>query len=856
MYLQIALITAIGKTFVRGSNVALYLKKYGHKLLDNGYEVLAITPGGKFPIYDFSAETLPKITPKIVNGWLANGHAKDGIGIRSRYTPMIDIDCKWEPLVLATVAEAEDKIGYAPRRIGEAPKVGLIYRSNVPFRKVQSKAFTDPDGRKCQLEIQGDGQQWVAYAIHPGTKKPYRWPDEGFNILDVPHDELAVITAEQALELVQWFEAWCINEGWARWKSNSKSTALTTISARDPDDIGGAVRLELPIEEVRDWVSRLENDEDVEYEDNYNLNPEKPNYRNVLFAIWFETDGSAEGREIAMEWSEKSSKHEKEPGRFFKMWNSADPGDRDDPVTFKYVIKCVNVQEESEKKEQRDDYLDALRNCSDADDLAGIAEQITKIRFEGMDFDRLAQELKKAYHRITGFQLSIAEARKLLYHRPAEDELPQWVKPWVYIRHTGVFYSRTTGEEVEHKMFDAAYSRYLNGASAVQFALNKAQIKTYYMQMYKPDDDEEFWFQGHECINTFSDRLMPEMPETFGKKDKLAIAIVEAHFEHIIPDARERKLLISYLAYTVQTRQRINWTVVLQGVEGDGKSFIGAMMGAILGSSNVRQLDAQQLEDRYTGWAVGQLMTFIEELRLQGHSRYDILNKIKPFITNEAVNVHPKNVNPYTALNTTSYVAFTNFRDALPLDDNDRRHMILASAWQSGETLRKFLLEEPTYFEDLWGTINGDTARPGALRKWLMEYELHSEFDPKSRAPLTEARKNMVELNKSEVQTEFEDLIASEKNPRVSLELVVASALVNHMDEAGVENFRTKAVTLFLLSNGYVKLPHRIRMSSDSDNVESIYVKDPSAFNTKKLSWQRRDVLRFIKARTNHEDEV
>lgn len=835
--------------------MATYLKKYGHRLIDNGYEVLAISPGGKFPTYDYSFKKIPKITHKRVDRWLANGHAKDGVGIRSRYTPMVDIDCKWEPLVLATVAEAEDKIGYAPRRIGAAPKVGLIYRSSVPFRKVQSKAFTDPNGNKAQLEIQGDGQQWVAYHIHPDTKKPYRWPDEGFNILDVPHDELVTITGEQALELVQWFEAWCINEGWPRWKSNSKSTALTTMSARDPDDIGGAVRLELPIEEVRDWLSRLNNDDSVEYEDNFNLNPEKPNYRNVLFATWFETDGSEEGREAALEWSEKSPKHEKEPGRFFKLWNSADPGDREDPVTFKYVIKCVNVQEENERKEQRDDYLDALRNCTDADDLTGIAEQISKIRFEGMDFERLAQELKKAFNRITGFQLSIAEARKQLYHRPSEDELPAWVKPWVYIRHTAKFYNRTTGEEIDHKAYDAAYSRYLNGASAVQFALNKAQIKTYYMQMYKPDDDEEFWFEGHECINIFSDRNMPPMPESFSKSDKLAIAIVEAHFAHIIPDARERALFISYLAYTVQTRRRINWAVCLQGVEGDGKTFFGAMMGAVLGSNNVRQLDAPQLEDRYTGWAVGQLLTFIEELRMQGHNRYEILNKIKPFISNAVINVHPKNVNAYNALNTTSYVSFTNFRDALPIDDNDRRHMILASAWQTGEQVRKFLLEEPTYFESLWGTIDGDNARPGALRKWLMEYRLHAEFDPKGRAPLTRARKEMVELNKSDMQLEFEDLIAAGTNPQVSSELVVASALSSHMHDAGVENLKTKALTLFLLSNGYVKLPHRIRLNTGSDNVESIYVKDASAFDTRTLTHQRHDVLKVIKRLTTDNAE-
>lgn len=834
----------------------LYLRRYGHQLLDNGYEVIPITPGTKFPNFDYSSDKLPKITHKRVDRWLTNGHARDGVGIRSRFTPMVDIDVQWEPLILATVAEAEDKIGYAPRRIGAAPKIGLIYRAKDPFDKVQSKAFTDPNGAKAQLEILGDGQQWVAYAVHPDTKKPYRWPDEGFNILTTPADELVNITEEQAVELVQWFENWCLTQGWERWKSKSKSTALTTRAARDPDDISGSTQLGLSIDEVRDWVERLENDENVEYEDNYQLNPEVPNYRNVLFAIWHETEGSEEGREIALEWSEKSPKHEKEPGRFFKLWNSADPEDRDDAVTFRYVIKCVLVAEENEKREQRDEYLTSLRNCSDPDDLKELAQTISKTRFEGMDFERLAQELKRAFNRVTGFTLSIADARKQLYHQPSEDELPLWVKPWVYIQHTRMFFNRETGVEISREAFDATFSRYLGGASAVNFALNKAQIKAYYMQMYKPDDEEEFWFQGKECINIFSDRLMPAMPGKLSKADRLAIAIVETHLENILPDERERALFVSFLAYIVQTRDRPNWAIVLQGVQGDGKSFFAEMMGAVLGSDNVRILDAQQLEDRYTGWAVGQLLSIVEELKIHGHSRFDIMNRIKPFISNPTINVHPKNVNNYTALNTTAYLAFTNFIDAVPLDDTDRRHMILKSKWQTGQAIRKFEEENPSHFADLFGTIKGPAARPGALRQWLMEYPIHPDFNAKGRAPITEARGEMIELAKSDLQLAFEDLIAADTHPQVGPELVVASALAAHFLEIGVDRLQTRALAGFLSSAGYVKLPHRVRADSESNNVESIWVKNPSDFNTSKLSLQRRDVMRIINARTNHGEDI
>lgn len=828
----------------------VYLKRYGHELIDNGYEVVGITPGTKHPSYDYSSKKLPKITHKHIDKLLSNGHARDGVGIRSRYTPMVDIDVQWGPLILATVAEAEDKIGYAPRRIGAAPKVGLIYRAKEPFDKVQSKAFTDPEGRKAQLEIQGDGQQWVAYAIHPDTKKPYRWPDKDFNIRTTPADDLVEITEEKAVELVQWFENWCLTQGWERWKSKSKSTALTTRAARDPDDISGSTQLGLTIDEVRNWVERLENDENVEYEDNYQLNPEVPNYRNVIFAIWHETEGSEEGREIAEEWSAKSPKHEKEPGRFFKMWNSADPEDRDDAVTFRYVIKCVLIAEEGEKREQRDEYLTALRNCTDPDDLKELAQTISKTRFEGMDFERLAQELKRAFNRVTGFVLSIADARKQLYHQPSEDELPIWVKPWNYIRHTSRFFNRDTGEEIEHKSYEAAFSRYLGGASAVNFALNKAQIKTFWNIMYKPDEEEEFWFQGHDCLNTFSDRLMPEMPGKLTSKDRLAIAIVEAHLENMLPDARERALFLSFLAYVVQTRDRPNWMIVFQGVEGDGKSFFAEMMGAILGSNNVRMLDAQQLEQTHTGWAVGQLLAVVEELKIHGHSRFDIMNRIKPFISNPTINVHPKHANNYTAINTTAYIAFTNFIDAVPLGDNDRRYMILKSRWQTGEAIRKFEEENPSHFAELFGTIRGSTARSGALRQWLMEYPLHPDFNAKGRAPITAARKEMIDLSKSDVQVALEELIEANTNPQVGPELIVASALASHLYDEGIEKVQGRALASLLSSSGYVRLPHRIRVNKGSDNVESIWVKDPSAFRTKMLTLQRRDVLKVIAART------
>lgn len=836
----------------------LYLKRYGMKVLDNGYEVVPITPGTKFPNFDYSHKKLPTIRKKHVKGWLANGHARDGIGIRTRHTPMCDIDCLDKGAREATVAFVEETIGFAPIRVGNAPKLGIMFRSTEPFSKVQSRSYRDPKGRKCQVEFLGDGQQFVALAVHPDTKKPYKWTDKGWNPVNLEWEKLPVVTQEQAQAVCDFFDEYCRSRDWPVWKKKKTSTAVAVRRADDEDDIAGSLDstpLPFGIDKVREWVNRLPNDESVEYEDSYSRRPDTANYRNVLFAIWHQTDGSDEGREIAWDWSEQSPKHEEEEGRFDKLWNSADHEGRDNAVTFRYVVGLVNRIEEIATREKRDELLVSLQTCTDIDDLKEICKQIALIKFEPMDFEQMAQAVKEAFRRITGKTYPIERARKDILHRATQEEIPEWVQPWVYIQHTMRFFNKETGQEISREAYDASYSRYIDGQSAAFFALNTAKVKCYHLTMYKPDEDEEFVFEGQLCLNIFSDRLMPPMPEKYSKGDRNAIRTVEAHIENIIPNERDRGIFISFLAYVVQTRSRPNWMVILQGVQGDGKSFFADLMGAVLGGKNVRRLDAQQLEDKYTAWAVGQLFCFVEELRLQGHSRFDIYNKIKPYISNAAINIHPKNVNPYTAYNTTAYMAGTNYIDAIPLDDTDRRNFVLKSRWQAGAAIRLFEAENPGYFKKLFDTLN----RAGALRRWLNEYPLHEEFEPKGRAPLTEARDQMIEMAKSDVQIAFEDLISDNQEPRIGPELVISNNLIAELGERTKEHISGKGIASLLTANGYVKNPFRIRLDSDQQSKDSVWTRDLDISHASSGAELQRQIRRYLKKRQadlSHEDEL
>jgi hypothetical protein len=91
----------------------------------------------------------------------------------------VDIDVPIAGVVDEISAMVEAIAGPTPlSRIGQAPKIALCYRSDRPYRKLQTKRFGMPDSSEAKVEILADGQQLVVDGIHPVTQAPYAWPDQ------------------------------------------------------------------------------------------------------------------------------------------------------------------------------------------------------------------------------------------------------------------------------------------------------------------------------------------------------------------------------------------------------------------------------------------------------------------------------------------------------------------------------------------------------------------------------------------------------------------------------------------------------------------------------------------------------
>lgn len=284
-----------------------YLKDYGEILVKLGYTVLPIKPGTKRP--DLKDWPNHSTTGEDVRAWYSNGRAGHGAGINARNAPAIDVDVM-DPVIAQRMSDAIDDIFPNQQlltRTGMAPKFLVPFRSDSPFRKLSSATYTDGKNDH-KVEILGDGQQWVAYHVHPDTGLPYEWWDgvSDAGVVGVRMVDLPVLVRDDAQRVIDAFEilaAEMVSKNlWSR-----RQAEPTNASPAPGDDPFADQPIGKSESEVRDLLARHSNEE-ADYD----------HWFKVLAAVHHEL-GDA-GRDMAYEWSASAAKHTDE--KFDTTWHS------------------------------------------------------------------------------------------------------------------------------------------------------------------------------------------------------------------------------------------------------------------------------------------------------------------------------------------------------------------------------------------------------------------------------------------------------------------------------------------------------------------------------------------------------
>jgi len=192
--------------------------------------------------------------------------------------------------------------------------------------------------------------------------------------------------------------------------------------------------------------------------------------------------------------------------------------------------------------------------------------------------------------------------------------------------------------------------------------------------------------------------------------------------------------IIKWMAYPLQhPGAKMSSAIIMHGPQGTGKSTVWQCLAKIYGDYST-VLNQRGLEDRFNAdWVDSKLFILAEEVVTRAEM-WHIKNELKELISGEWIRVNPKNVAAYRQRNQVNGVFLSNENQPLPLDNDDRRHCVVYTP--------------PPVTEEFYDEVHLEIERGGveALYHHLLQVDL-SDFHPKKRPPMTEAKAALIALS-------------------------------------------------------------------------------------------------------------
>lgn len=208
----------------------------------------------------------------------------------------------------------------------------------------------------------------------------------------------------------------------------------------------------------------------------------------------------------------------------------------------------------------------------------------------------------------------------------------------------------------------------------------------------------------------------------------------EEHLAYLIPVEAERERFVQWLAHIVQAPGVLPHTAYLMftPTRGIGRNWISgvlarALAGFVASGVSLGQILDGSFNDRLSR----KLLAVVDETR-EGHGvkKYERGNALQRIVTEELREINPKFGVKRIERNCCRWLMLTNFADALPFDNEDRRIIVIENP-----TTRR----DADYYARLYGLL-GDAAFIASVRRWLEMVDV-SGFNPGAHATMNAAKR-------------------------------------------------------------------------------------------------------------------
>lgn len=297
------------------------------------------------------------------------------------------------------------------------------------------------------------------------------------------------------------------------------------------------------------------------------------------------------------------------------------------------------------------------------------------------------------------------------------------------------------------------------------------------------------------------------------------------HAELLLPNERDREILLSYMAACVQLKgDKFQWCPLIQGTEGNGKTLFTRCVMEAIGKRHTHWPKASQLDSQFNGWLLNKLFIGVEDVYVPA-SRLELWETLKPMITGgDGLEIQFKGADQISADVCANFMLNSNHKDAVRKQAADRRLAVFYTAQQSKEDCFRAGMDDD-YFASLYDWLRDEGY--AFVHEYLATRPI--TVNVFGKAPETSSTTEAIDLSMGNTERAILDAI-DEGRPGFRDGLVSTEAIRDMVKQETGRDIGQGEMTRALATLGFVK--HKILGNSGKIRIGSkllrIYVKADS----------------------------
>lgn len=367
---------------------------------------------------------------------------------------------------------------------------------------------------------------------------------------------------------------------------------------------------------------------------------------------------------------------------------------------------------------------------------------------------------------------------------------------YVFVVESKRFVDLGTLQRYDREQFDALHAPALNlrargWPASIRF-LNSSEAKRVERYTYRPHAPQVLEEGGLQALNLY--RPSPLVPAAGDVTPWLD------HAAYLLPDEEAREIVLSWMAFLVQNLAvKMNWALFLGGSQGIGKDALFAPLHDAIGRHNHSIVSPEDLASGYTDYLANKKLVTVQEFAV--FDKKALMNRLKSFIAAppDWLRVNEKFQPQYTIPNVASFVFFSNYKNALLLDHDDRRFFVYWSP----------VAPKPRdYYVALYEWLRQHSA---AVFHYLLSRDV-SQFNATGHAPASRDKDEVIKDSQSPLEQHLRARFEESARPFMG-DLVTVTEIEKYVNnETHLRGVSLRAIAQVLPRLGATELRKQLRI--------------------------------------------